>query len=133
MGWMSKIGGGLIAPVAKIFEKREDRKKVVNVIKATAAAAEVDGKVAVALSKAEWEIISKNSEPTTWKDEYITLLITSPFLTIFAGAFMSVFFDDTRLLTATSEALGVLKELGVDMGELMLYTVLAAIGIKAVK
>ena len=133
MSIWGKVIGGAISPIAKIFEKREDRKRAIGTIKAQATAAEVDGKVAVSLSKAEWEIISKNAEPTTWKDEYITLLITSPLLVIFVGNIVAGFGFGTALIDANTASLLAIKEVGIDMGELMLVTVLAAIGIKAIK
>jgi len=133
MNVWGKVIGGIISPIAKIFEKREDRKKVIGTIKAQASAAEVDGKVAVSLSKAEWEIVSKNAEPTTWKDEYITLLITSPILCIFVGNILAAFGFGTALLDANTASLAAMSDAGIDMGELMLVTVLAAIGIKAIK
>lgn len=130
---LSGAAGAIVAPISKIFEKREERKAVVGKIKAQAGAAEVDGKVAVNMSKAEWEIISKNAEPTTWKDEYITLLITSPILVLFIGNITAAFGFGTALVEANTASLLALKEVGIDMGELMLVTVLAAIGIKAIK
>jgi hypothetical protein len=133
MSIWGKVLGGAINPIAKIFEKREERKKAIGEIKAQAASAEVDGKVAVSLSKAEWEIISKNAEPTTWKDEYITLLITSPLLVIFIGNIVAAFGFGTALIDANTASLQAIKAVGIDMGELMLVTVLAAIGIKAIK
>jgi len=127
------ILGAVVAPVAKIFQKREERKAVVGKIKAQAQAAEVDGKIAVKMSKADWEIVSKNAEPTTWKDEYITLLITSPLLVIFIGNIAAAFGFGTALIDANTASLQAIKAVGIDMGELMLVTVLAAIGIKAIR
>ena len=133
MSVWTTVLGGIISPVAKVFEKREDRKRAVGEIKAQGAAAEIDGKVAVSLSKAEWEIISKKAETDTWKDEYITLLVTSPLLIIFIGNIVAAFGFGTELLEANKASMEAMKELGIDLGELMLWTVLAAIGIKAVK
>jgi len=132
MSWFQAIGV-VVNPIAKIFQKREERKAVVGKIKAQAQAAEVDGEVAVNMSKAEWEILSKNAEPTTWKDEYITLLITSPLLVIFIGNIAAALGFGTALIDANTASLQAIKEVGIDMGELMLVTVLAAIGIKAIK
>jgi hypothetical protein len=129
----TKLLGGAIAPVAKVFEKREERKTAIGKIKAGALAAEIDGEVSVKLSKAEWEIISKKAESDTWKDEYITLLITSPLLVIFVGNIVASFGFGTSLIDANTASLLAIKSVGIDMGELMLYTVLAAIGIKAIK
>ena len=127
------IAQGIISPIAGIFKAKEQRKQVIGTIRAQSQANEVDGKVQVTLSRAEWELASKMAESGTWKDEYITLLITSPILSIFIGTLVSAFGFGDEILTANTEALKMLKEVGVDMGDLMLYTVLAAIGIKAVR
>jgi len=127
------IAQGIISPIAGIFTAKEQRKQVIGTIRAQSQANEVDGKVQVTLSRSEWELASKMAESGTWKDEYITLLITSPILSIFIGTLVSAFGFGDEILTANTEALKMLKDVGVDMGDLMLYTVLAAIGIKAVK
>ena len=51
MSLLPNILAGIVSPVAKIFEKREERKRAVGEIRAQSAAAEVDGKVAVNLSR----------------------------------------------------------------------------------
>lgn len=133
MSMLPNILAGIVSPVAKIFEKREERKRAVGEIRAQSAAAEVDGKVAVNLSRAQWEEISKKAEPGTWKDEYVTLLITSPILVLFIGNIIAAFGFGTALIDANTASLAAMEKVGIDMGELMLVTVLAAIGIKAIK
>lgn len=125
--------GGVLKPVADIFAKREDRKKAVAIIKSETARAETDGEVAVKLSKAQWEIISKKSEVDTWKDEYITLVVTAPLIMIMLGSMQSAFGLGTEMLEAVGTIFQEATAAGIDMGELMLWTVLAGIGIKAVK
>ena len=81
----------LIAPVAKIFEKREDRKNATIAIKGKIAAAEMSGTQSVKLSKAEWELAGQKLQGETWKDEFITIVVFSPFVTALVGAVLSVF------------------------------------------
>ena len=137
MGWLKGLlSGGLgtiVSPVAKVFEKREDRKKAVDVIKAKTVQGAAEGETQISLTNAQWELISKRNENDTWKDEYITILITSPLVCMLAGNVLAVFFDDVRLLQANAASLAQLAAVGIDMGELMLYTVLAALGIKLIK
>jgi len=128
-----KILGGLVKPVAEIFSKREDRKKAVATIRAQTDAAKTDGDIQVKLSKSQWEIIGKKAEDGTWKDEYITLIVTSPLLIIILGSLQTAFTGDRELLDAAGICFIELKKAGVEMGDLMFYTVLAAIGIKAFK
>lgn len=133
MDWLKSIGSLIVSPVAKVFQKREDRKKAVDVIKAETVKGTAEGKTSVELSNAQWDLISKKNEQDTWKDEYITILVTSPLVCILLGNVMAVFFDDTRLLTANAASLSQLASVGIDMGELMLWTVLAALGLKTIK
>lgn len=133
MKWITDIVSGAIAPIAGIFSKREDRKKAVAIIKAQTSQGTAEGETSVKLSNAQWDLISKKNEQDTWKDEYVTILITSPMICILLGNLIAAFTGDTRLLEANSSSLAQLSEVGIDMGELMLWTVLAALGIKAVK
>ena len=130
---IGSLASGIVSPITNLLGKKEERRKAVEVIKATTAQGETEGETSVKLSNAQWELISKKSETDTWKDEYITIIITYPLIAIFVGSVMSVFLGDERLLIATTESLDALQQLGLDLGELMLYTVLAGLGIKLVK
>ncbi len=133
MSWIKDVVAGAISPIAGIFTKREERKKAVSIIKAETARGATEGETAVRLSNAQWDLISKKNEADTWKDEYITILITSPLVCILLGNVIAAFFGDTRLLEANAASLEQLAKVGIDMGELMLWTVLAALGLKVVK
>lgn len=90
----------------------------------------------VTLTDQEWEAIVASKQDSSWKDEYVTVLITSPIALILLGALVAVYSlaldgsADTRLLDAVSLALSRLKDAGVEMGYLMNATVLAALGLK---
>lgn len=127
------VAKGLVQPVAAIFEKREDRKKAVSIINAERSRAETDGDISISLSDRQWELLSKKGEADTWKDEYITIVVTSPFILIVTGALQAAFGFGTEILDAVSEIFRQAEAADIDLGELMLWTVLAAIGIKAVK
>lgn len=127
---LKDIVAGIISPVAGVFQKREERKTAVQTIRATTAATEVDGKVAIELTKAQWDLTSKQLESGTWKDEYITIVITSPLVCILVGSMIAAFTGDSRMLMGVEEALATINEVGIDMGELMFFTVLAALGLK---
>jgi len=49
------------------------------------------------------------------------------------GNILAAFGFGTALLDANTASLAAMSDAGIDMGELMLVTVLAAIGIKAIK
>ena len=138
MKWIGKaiagfLGGPiftLIKPIADIFVKREDRKTATEVVKGRIALAKTEGHNEVTLKRAEWENIAVESTKDSWKDEYVTLIITSPIVLIIIGSLVAAFTGDYRMLEATTVALDKLTGLGLNMGEMMLYVVLAAIGIR---
>jgi hypothetical protein len=127
------VAKGLVQPVAAIFEKREDRKKAVSIINAERSRAQTDGEIQISLTDRQWELLSKKGEADTWKDEYITIVVTSPFILIVTGALQSAFGLGTEILDAVAEIFRQAEAADIDLGELMLWTVFAAIGIKAVK
>lgn len=133
MNLVTNLIAGAIAPIANIFVKKEERKKATAIIKAETIKGTKEGETAVTLTNAQWDLVSKQNETDTWKDEYITLLITSPLVCILLGNIIAVVFGSTALLEANTASLLQLQDMGIDMGELMLYTVLAALGLKVLK
>lgn len=98
--------------------------------------AKLSGDKEVTLTDQQWEAIVATKQDTSWKDEYVTILITSPIALILIGALVAIYSQtvdgvaDTRLLDSVSLALTKLKDVGVEMGYLMNATVLAALGLK---
>lgn len=130
MGWLKQVASGVVQPIAGIFSKREERKRAKESGEAKLAMAKQAGEQAVTLTDAEWEAISKKNEAGTWKDEYLTVIITSPLVGLLLGGVWLAFTGDARLLTGVQEGLKAIKETGVDMGELMYIVVLAGVGLK---
>ena len=127
---LSGLLGNVVKPVANVFAKREERKHASVMVEGKIAAAKVAGANEVNLSRAEWESLAVGQLKDSWKDEYITLIVTSPLVMIILGAVYFVFTGDTRLIDAATLAIAKLAEVGIDMGSLMLPVVLAAIGIR---
>ena len=122
---------GAVKGVTDLFNKKTERKTARDAGRAKLALAKQNGDQEVTLKDAEWESLSVEKSGETWKDEYVTVLITLPLVAILCGGVYFAFTGDDRLLTGTIEALAQLKELGVDMGELMYIVVIAAVGLKA--
>lgn len=125
MNWLS-----FIEPVANIFSKREERKKAKDVGEAKLSLARQNGDTEVTLTDQEWEAIGANKQDSTWKDEYVTIVITSPIVLIITGSVWYAITDDISLLNGSVMALDKLKEIGLKMGDLMTAVVYAAIGLK---
>jgi hypothetical protein len=122
---------GAVKGVTDLFNKKTERKLANDAIKGKLAQAKINGDHEVTLKDAEWESLSVQGQGETWKDEYVTVLVTLPLVAILCGGVYFAFSGDSRLLDGTIEALARLKELGVDMGELMYIVVIAAVGLKA--
>ena len=84
------------------------------------------------LSRAEWEAIGRRAESGTWKDEYVTVLVTLPLLTLFLGAILEPF-GIGEVSAAGRQMIETLNALAGPYADLVTYTVLAAIGIRAVR
>jgi len=130
---IKELFGAIASPVTGWLGKREDRKVAVEQVKGAVALAKQQGDHEVRLSDKQWELVSKQLEAGSWKDEYITIVVTSPLVCILAGSMYAAFTDDQVVLTGVTIAISQLQTIGIDLGELMFYTVLAALGIKAIK
>ena len=119
-----------ISGISDFFVKREQRK-----INKEASIAKIHqmkqkDKTSVTLTDAEAECIMSEGLNSTWKDEYVTILITAPYAVIIVGAIYFVFSSDNRLLNAGIEAIRVMESAGIDMGFLMEAVVLSALALK---
>ena len=127
---LSSIFGSVVEPLSEAYQTRQKRKQASESAKAKLAMAKQNGDFKLELNDDEWEAVSKQNEDGTWKDEYITVIITSPFVLLFLSAITSSLTGDMRYLDAVNLGIQQLKSLGVDLGELMFIVVLAAVSIK---
>ena len=130
MSMFSSIFGSVVEPLSEAYQTRQKRKQAAESAKAKLAMAKQSGDSKLELNDDEWEAVSKQNEDGTWKDEYITVIITSPFVLLFLSAITSSLAGDMRYLNAVNLGIQQLKSLGVDLGELMFIVVLAAVSIK---
>lgn len=121
--------GSLVEPVANIFVKREERKAVTEQANAKISLAKVNNEKEVTLTDQEWEAIAVSKQDSTWKDEYVTIIGTSPYVLIIIGAVSAAFGDDL-LLKGILSAIEQLNGIGVDVGHITEVVVYAALGLK---
>lgn len=121
---------GIVSPVANVFVKKEERKQAAESAQAKITQAKINGDKEITLTDAEWEARSVDANAGSWKDEYLTLIITSPIVMILAGGVWFAFTGDARLLEGANEGIKALTNTGVDMGDLMYAVVLAGVGLK---
>lgn len=124
------LAEGIVSPVAKVFEKKEERKRLVAEADGKLAMAKANGETEVTLTDAEWEAKSIDANATSWKDEYLTVIITAPIIGLLVGGVYAGVTGDVRILDGVNLGLAALKETGVDMGELMYIVTLAGVGLK---
>jgi type II secretory pathway pseudopilin PulG len=132
---MSILGilGTLVSPVANAYKAKQDVKIKANEAQASITLAKQSGETQHTLNRDQWEALSKQAENGTWKDEYVTIVITSPFVLLFVASVVSGFTGDMRFVDAVNLGIANLSNLGIDLGYLMSIVVLAAVGIKGVK
>lgn len=128
---LSSLVSGIVSPVAGIFERREERKTVQERIKGKVALVKQQGASSVQLSDAEWEEISASNLGNSWKDEWVTVVFTSPVVAVLLGAIVAAFTGNTNLIDGTLAGIRALKTLGIDFDLIVSAVVFAAIGLKA--
>lgn len=92
--------------------------------------AKQNGITSVTLTEQEWEATVASGLADSWKDEYVTIVITSPIILIILGCVYFAFTESRALLDAATLAIDTLNEIGVPMAALMQAVVYAAIGLK---
>lgn len=132
MSFLTGIFNVIAAPIANAYKSRQKRKQANERAQAKIQYAKQDNDYKLELNEDEWEALSKKNEGGTWKDEYVTILITSPIALLFIAAAASVLTGDNIYLEAVNKGIESIKALGVDLGELMYIVVLAAVSIKGI-
>jgi len=83
-------------------------------------------------ARVAWETVAGRSMIDSWKDEYLTVVVTWPLIAIPIAAIMSVFTDKgaevMQAITDSLEQIGYLLE--TPYGDIVYIVVLAGVGIK---
>jgi hypothetical protein len=120
----------LLGPVLDIFKARQEAKINKELANAKVKQATIEGQTQVEMSAAEWEALAVQQTGNSWKDEYVTIVITSPILLLIVGGVYGALSGDARILVGATTAIEAIESSGVDLGFLMNSVVLAAIGLK---
>ena len=126
MKWLADIASGLVSPITNHFTKKNDNKTKVKQQQIQRLMNSDD-------QLAEWESIQAESGNNSWKDEWITLIITLPIPVIFVSVILSVLFENPLIAEAAKAGVTAIKALVPNYAELLYIVCLAAIGIKAIK
>lgn len=120
----------MIGPISNFFQTREQRKIAKIDAQALIAQAKQNGDTQITLTDAQWESISAKGLSDSWKDEYITVVITSPIVLIIVGAVTLALTGDARLLSGSVNAIKQLDLIGINMSDTIETVVFAAVGLK---
>jgi hypothetical protein len=129
------VVGGIVSPVASIFTEKTKRKAAQDAIKGKVAIAKDNNATSVEIRTADWELASKNQEPESWKDEYVTLSVFSLFNIIVFGSIAAAFGlpGGDLAIQGAMDAIETLDDLDGIIGDLMWLTAAAALSIKGLK
>jgi len=127
---LAKIAPSLIGSVVKVFTKKEETKQIRKTAETKLASAKLSGATSITLSDAEWESIVAAGMGKTWKDEYVTVVVTMPYPMLLAGGVVMAFTGDDRLMEGTISGIKALTGAGVDVGFMMTAVITAAVGLK---
>lgn len=134
LAWLNPTN--LIGKVVDTVGDYQSKKKDKEIAKISAQSkielARQAGQTDITLKDSEWEAISVSKSDSTWKDEYVTLIITYPLVGVLLGTLIQAFTGDSTLLQGTLDGVQGLLALGMDYGTLMTIVVSAAVSIKAV-
>ena len=123
---------GLFKPAADAYGKHLDVKSAKSTAKAKLLQAGVDNEFQLKLSELELMHISKQMEGGTWKDEVAMVTGLSPLYLIMTGAILSAF-GEPEFATGVNEGLRQLEEMGVPLGQLILISLSAGLGVRFLK
>jgi len=132
---MTPLIGPIVNGIFNFFSTKQKNKAAVKSAQAKLAAKKADNKASIELSDAEWEALAVKGLDNSWKDEYITIIITLPIPFILIGSVISAlgFVGGKDVVTGTIDGIAALESLGMDYGLLMTAVVFAGIGLKMLR
>lgn len=129
---LATILKAVVSPLADAFKSVQDRKKSKETAKAKIKLAKQTGDYNLQLTDTEWEALGKHSEDNSWKDEWVTLVITIPIPIIFFAAIYSAYTGNTAFLHAIEAGVLAVLTLMPNFQTVLEVVVYAAVSIKGV-
>lgn len=78
---------------------------------------------------ADWELEAIRASKGSWKDEYLTLILSSPIALQIIGSVVYQFTDDTKLLDSANQIYDAFHRVGLDYTQIMLLIIGASFGV----
>lgn len=130
MSWANFNPMSAINGVIDLFKARNEIRMQREIATAKIKQATLEGQTQLEMSAAQWEAIAIAQTANSWKDEYVTIVITSPLLLFIIGGVYGAFTGDTRIMLGVTAGIEAIESTGVELGFLMNTVVVAAIGLK---
>lgn len=121
--------GSIVKSIAGIFTANTRRKQAKESGIQKILQAQVDGGNSLNMSDAEWEAVNASKADSSWKDEYVTVVCTSPYVLIIIGAVANAF-GAPEILQGAMTGIQKLQDIEIDVGEMVKVVVYAAVGLK---
>ena len=136
MWFLAKKILGLVAqPIADYFTKREDRKTAEDAIKGKIALAKVNKDAKLELADHEIQVLRTKNADNSWKDEYVTVLVSMPIIVSALGSIVGVAFPEVggRMGVAAAEIADIMTGETIDFAWLWGGVVSVSLGTKSLR
>lgn len=130
LGSLSDVIGGIVKPVANVFTAKERTKQAAKEIDGAISLAKQQGQTSITINDQQWEAINAANSGDTWKDEYVTVVCTTPYILITIGCLLVAFGQSDAMLNGALNAIKEMKNQGIDAGHLCEIVVYAAVSLK---
>jgi hypothetical protein len=130
--WQLLIGKA-VDVITGFFKSRAEKQNTERALKARIELAKANGDTALELTNKEWELVKASNENGSWKDEYVTLLVTAPLALLLLAIGVDSWAGDTAFSTRVINTIQAMATgLEIDLGGLMTIVVLAAVSLKGI-
>ena len=130
MAWYTAFIPEIVGYVSNYFTKKQERQLALETGTLKLKQSKQTGEHEVTMTDAEGEAVLARGLENSWKDEYVTIIITLPIPMIMVGAMLETYDPESKVLTGVVNGLKRLEILGLDWGFLTSAVVLAAVGLK---
>ena len=130
------LTGGLlnnvINGISRYLNKKSEERATVAAIDAKVELARANHEARLELADHEIQVMRTQNSGDSWKDEYVTLLVSAPILVSILGVLTSIPYPDmgARLLFAASQIAEIMTGGTIDYAALWLIVVTVALGTK---
>lgn len=139
-GWLVKIFTGdvvgkIVEGVSGHFRRKTEAREKRQAIDAKIQLARIQKNARIELADHEIQVLRTEKSGDSWKDEFVTILVSVPIMVSVVGALVQVGDPETgdRLLTAANRIAEIMTGNAIDFAELWLIVVTVALGTKPLR